>query len=188
MERSLLWRSAWQQAQILRERVQAMDGIVQKAVELGVSAVQPLITERVVVRLGAAEAVRRRERWQKISLEAARQCGAAWVPDVRPPAFLTEWLAGAPAFDLVLIGSLQPGARPFRDAAAAWRGAPPSRAALVIGPEGDLSDAETGALLAAGGVPVRFGSTVLRVETAAVAGLALLRYELDAARAARPAP
>ena len=156
-----------------------MDGIIQKAVELGAQAIQPLMTERVIIRLSSGEADRRRGRWQKIALEATRQCGVAWIPTVLPVRSLPATIADLVRFDLCLVASLHAGARAFREVvASACRGVASLRSlALVIGPEGDLTETETTALRDAGAHLVSFGKTILRVETAALYGLSLLHYE-----------
>ena len=171
-----------------------MDGIIQKAVELGAQAIQPLMTERVIVQLSAGdgqsagEAERRRSRWQKIALEATRQCGVTWMPTVLPVRSLPEITADLARFDLCLVASLHANARSFREViASACQGVAFSRSlALIIGPEGDLTDAETTALREAGAHLVSFGNTVLRVETAALYGLSLLHYEMQNARFPNP--
>ncbi|MBI2441074.1 MAG: 16S rRNA (uracil(1498)-N(3))-methyltransferase [Lentisphaerae bacterium] len=157
-----------------------MDIIIQKATELGAQAIQPLVTERVVVRLSPGAAERRRQRWQKIALEATRQCGRAWLPTILPVRSLPELTADLARFDLCLVASLQAEARSFREVigpARAHLAGTSTRLALVIGPEGDLTEAETSALQKAGARLVRLGEAVLRVETAALYGLSLLHYE-----------
>ncbi len=157
-----------------------MDGIVQKAVELGALAIQPLITERVIVRLSSDAAGQRRDRWQKIALEATRQCGAAWMPDVLPVRCLPEIIPDLAHFDLCLVGSLHTDARPFREVVTQPRLRSMKRVALIVGPEGDLSEKETLALRDAGAQLASFGKAVFRVETAALYGLSLLHYEFQA--------
>ncbi|MBU4212446.1 MAG: 16S rRNA (uracil(1498)-N(3))-methyltransferase [Kiritimatiellae bacterium] len=168
-----------------------MDGIIQKAVELGVQAIQPLMTERVIVRLSSSAAEQRRGRWQKIALEATRQCGVAWMPSVLPVRSLPETIVHLARFDLCLVGSLHADAQAFREALTKARQASPGRyalasvhaarsIALIIGPEGDLTETETTALRDAGAHLVSFGNAVLRVETAALYGLSLLHYEFQA--------
>lgn len=155
-----------------------MDGIVQKAVELGAAAVWPLLTERVVAAGDAARQSAKAERWRKIAREAARQCGTDWIPEVRAPAAFPALSSEIRACHRCFIGALTPGAAPFRAAAAAARPAPPGAALMiVIGPEGDLAPSEIEQLQSAGGIPVSFGGTVLRVETAALYGLSLMHYE-----------
>ena len=166
-----------------------MDGIIQKAVELGVQAIQPLMTERVIIRLSAGDgqstgdgqsagaAEQRHIRWQKIALEATRQCGVAWMPGVLPVRSLPEIMANLARFDLCLVGSLHADASAFREAVTKARRHSLKSIALVIGPEGDLTEAETMALRDAGAQLISFGKAVLRVETAALYGLSLLNYE-----------
>jgi 16S rRNA (uracil1498-N3)-methyltransferase len=159
-----------------------MDWIVEKAAELGVSAIWPVLTERTVTRLDARKAAERRERWRRIARGAARQCGSAWIPDVRTPRPFDEAVSEWQGAGLALIASLAPGARPFREVAAECAASPPRAAALLIGPEGDFTAEETARARAAGAIPVSFGERVLRVETAALFGLSLLVYELFTAR------
>jgi len=155
-----------------------MDGIIQKAVELGAQAIQPLITERVIVQLSPGAAEQRRGRWQKIALEGTRQCGVAWMPTVLPVLSLPAVTADLARFDLCFVASLHTDARPFREALANAHSA--VTIALVIGPEGDLTEKETAALRDAGARLVTFGNAVFRVETAAMYGLSLLHYEFQA--------
>lgn len=156
-----------------------MDGIIQKAVELGAQAIQPLITERVIVQLSSSAVERRRGRWQKIALEATRQCGVAWMPTVLPARSLPEITADLARFDLCFVGSLHANARAFRTAVTEARVPLLKSIALIIGPEGDLTETETTALRDAGAQLVSFGNAVLRVETAALYGLSLLHYEIQ---------
>jgi 16S rRNA (uracil1498-N3)-methyltransferase len=152
---------------------------VQKAVELGAAAVWPLLTERVVAAGDAERQEAKTDRWRKIAREAARQCGADWIPEVRPPMDLPGLVAELHTCHRCFVGALTPDAVAFRQAAAAARPLPASGAALmiVIGPEGDLAPAEMELLTSAGGIPVSFGAAVLRVETAALYALSLMHYE-----------
>jgi 16S rRNA (uracil1498-N3)-methyltransferase len=155
-----------------------MDLIVQKAVELGVARLQPLVTRHTVVHPGDAKPAK----WRRTALEACKQCGQNFLPEIAQPADFATWLAAAsqPATaGLRLIASLAPGARPLR---AVLREHPdPPAATLLIGPEGDFAPEETSAALAAGFLPVSLGGIVLRVETAALFVLSALRYEYPAA-------
>lgn len=151
-----------------------MDLVVQKAVELGVAAVQPLVTERTVVRLDGRDGERKREKWQRVALEACKQCGQNLLPEIRPPLDLAAALATEP--DAVkIMASLAEGARPFREVVEALDGCP-ERVAVLIGPEGDFSPGETRAALDAGFRAVTLGEIVLRVETAALYCLSALRF------------
>ncbi|MBV9128163.1 MAG: 16S rRNA (uracil(1498)-N(3))-methyltransferase [Verrucomicrobia bacterium] len=162
-----------------------MDFIVQKSVELGAGAVLPLLSERVVSRLDPAEAAARREKWQAVAIEAAKQCGQNWLPEIglpqTPKAFFQT--LGRGAFELMLIASLQTDARHLReylaDFAAARPNQPrPASALVLVGPEGDFTPAELSLARSAGCRPITLGPIVLRVETAALYCLSVLSYEL----------
>lgn len=155
-----------------------MDWIVEKAVELGVSQIWPVLTDRVVRHPDAAQGEDRAARWQRIAEGAARQCGTAWLPGVSVPLPLAERLRDADQFDLMLVGSLDAGARPLRSVLRDASTARPRQVALVIGPEGDLAPAELDAVVAAGGIPVRFGALTMRLETAALYAMSVVGYEL----------
>ncbi|OGV62312.1 MAG: hypothetical protein A2498_00200 [Lentisphaerae bacterium RIFOXYC12_FULL_60_16] len=152
-----------------------MDWIVEKAVELGARVIRPIICARGIVR--PTDAAAKRERWQRVASAAVRQCGSAWETDVRPLVPFRAALEDVRSIDLFLVASLEPDARTVRDAVAACAGRP-GRVALLVGPEGDLTPEEYAGARQAGGQPVTFGSRVLRVETAALYGLAVLQHEL----------
>ena len=146
-----------------------MDWLVEKSVELGVASIQPLLTERTVLRLSGERALKKQAHWQAIAVAACEQCGRNQVPLVHPVASLLQWLerqAGS-AQDLLLL-SLQPGAQPLTRSAGA------TPAVFLSGPEGGLSPAEEAMALGAGFRAVSLGARVLRAETAALAALTLL--------------
>jgi 16S rRNA (uracil1498-N3)-methyltransferase len=153
-----------------------METIVQKAVELGVREIQPLLTEHTVSRPSAHKA----EKWRRTALEACKQCGQDLLPAVHQPAEIDAWLASLGADpggdELRVIASLAPGARPMREVLRSLD-SPPRRAVLLVGPEGDFSPPETTAALEAGFRPVSLGRIVLRVETASLFCLSAMRYE-----------
>ena len=159
-----------------------MDLILQKGVELGASEIVPLLTTRTVVRMdNAADAERKRERWQQIALEACKQCGRNLVPQVALPATVERFLANRSATDMLLLASLQADARPIKEALAlhaASRGSLPQSVAVLIGPEGDFTPEEITLLKEAGAVSVTLGPTILRAETAALYCLSVLGHEL----------
>lgn len=157
-------------------REQRMDMILQKATELGAAAILPVITERSVVRLREADEGKH-DRWQKIILNAAKQCGTAWLPQLAPVQPALEALGHLPPADLRLVCSLEPDARPLREVVQEARARGPARVTCLIGPEGDFSAREYAAARQAGARPVSFGPLVLRVETAALYVLSVLRYE-----------
>jgi 16S rRNA (uracil1498-N3)-methyltransferase len=146
-----------------------MDYTVQKAVELGVAAVQPIAAERSVVRLSAERAAKRVAHWQAIAVAACEQCGRNRVPRVGPVLSLTDWLAAAPADALRL--TLAPG----RALTLHELERPRASVALLVGPEGGLSPREQADAAAAGFRPLRLGPRVLRTETAALAALAAMQ-------------
>ena len=151
-----------------------MDLIVQKSIELGIAAIQPLVTRYTVVQPGDGKS----EKWRRNALEACKQCGQDTLPAIAEPLAFDRWIATqADAAGLKLIASLAPGARPLR---TVLRENPATAAAtLLVGPEGDFSAGETTAALAAGFLPISLGSIVLRVETATLFCLSALRYEFD---------
>ncbi len=161
-----------------------MDEIVRQATELGAARIVPLITERTQVHLDADRADKKIEKWRIASIEAAKQCGNPWVPEITPLTKLDALLAGsAKDFDLKLVASLHAGAKPLRSVVEHWRaqhGRPPQRVLWLVGPEGDFSPAEITACVMAGCAPVTLGPLVLRCDTAAVAALSVLGYELGA--------
>lgn len=114
----------------------AMDFIVQKAVELGVAAIQPLLTARTVVQPGEGKA----DKWRRAALEACKQCGQDRLPEIPEPASLAAWLA-APSTQagLKLIASLEGGSRPLREVLRSEIFDRSAGVTLLIGPEGDFS-------------------------------------------------
>jgi 16S rRNA (uracil1498-N3)-methyltransferase len=161
-----------------------MDFILQKATELGVQRIAPILSARTVVQLEADEIGTKLERWRQITIEAAKQCGANWLPAVEPPQKPGEFSRSANRKHLNLIGSLQPDSLPLPRLLAEYReehGARPRQATIVIGPEGDFTPAELADARSAGFRPLTLGPLILRSETAAVYALSILSYELQQA-------
>ena len=153
-----------------------MDDVVDKLTQLGVDAILPMQTERVVVRLDEAGRRARLERWQRIAVSAAEQSRRDTLPEVSPIADLDEVLARADAFDLKLVAALSTGAINLKDAVA---GRHPKTVLALVGPEGDFTPDEVAAAVTARFVPVSLGSRVLRVETAAIALASYVMISLD---------
>lgn len=149
-----------------------MDITLQKAVELGVAAIQPVATERSVVKLKDERAQRRVEHWQNLVISACEQCGRNRVPEVLPLMSLPDWLAqlDMPAPDDEARLLLSPAATVPLKALS-----PVPRMTLLIGPEGGLSPAETQLAQSRGFKPVRLGPRILRTETAALATLSAIQ-------------
>jgi 16S rRNA (uracil1498-N3)-methyltransferase len=151
-----------------------MDLIVQKSVELGVSAIQPLVTRYTVVQPGDGKA----EKWRRVALEACKQCGQDVLPNISEPQAFDRWIATQADFSgLKLIASLAPEALPMRETLHQHLGT--SKVTLLIGPEGDFSSYETAAALAAGFIPISLGDIVMRVETATFFCVSAVRYEFS---------
>ena len=153
----------------------SMDLIVQKATELGVASIVPLVSDRSVVRLD--EDSRRMERWRDIVLDACKQCGNNWLPEIQPPQKAHDFLASPPKSDLKLIASLQPDARPLKKILIEVPN--PKSILILIGPEGDFTPAELGLAKSAGCLPLSLGPLVLRAETAAIYVLSVLNHEVQ---------
>ena len=152
-------------------RGERMDWVVQKATELGVTQILPVLTERSVVKLDASQAERKRLHWRGVAVAACEQSGRDRIPDVAIPLELHDVLAGVDSRDTCLL--LSPAAtQRVKDLKA-----PAGRIFVLIGPEGGLAESEQRAALDAGFAAVRLGPRVLRTETAAVAALTLLQHQ-----------
>jgi 16S rRNA (uracil1498-N3)-methyltransferase len=153
-------------------RGERMDYTLQKAVELGVTDIVPVITERTVLRLAGERADRRLAHWRGVVLAACEQSGRTRVPAVAEPRTLSEYLADHSVDPAAGAGLLLDWAAPD---ALTDLGALTSPVSVLIGPEGGLAAAERQAAQAAGYRPVRMGPRILRTETAAVVALAVLQ-------------
>ena len=159
-----------------------MDLIVQKATELGVARIVPLLSERTIVNLAQDEGRRKREKWQQVVIEAAKQCGQNHLPEVAEPISPKQFFSEFDRYELPLIASLQADARSFKGELNDFRenhGRRPRSALILIGPEGDFTPAEASSARSAGCIPVSLGPIVLRAETAALYSLSVLAYELQ---------
>lgn len=159
-----------------------MDLIVQKAVEIGAAEIVPIVSDRTVVRLDHEEAAQKEAKWQAVAIEAAKQCGQNWLPQVGAPRGLAQLFGERQSFDLQLIGSLQSDALHLKqilaDYSATHEGIRPASALMLIGPEGDFTPAELNLARSHGCLPITLGPIILRVETAAIYCLSVLSYEL----------
>lgn len=159
-----------------------MDSIVRKATELGVSRIVPLQSERTEVHLEEQRSRNKMGKWEVTAIEAAKQSGNSYLPEILPVQTVQDYLSSPPPADLKLIASLQPGATHLNAVLDNIRPAPgqePFHAVWMIGPEGDFTMAEIRSAEGAGFSPISLGPLVLRCETAAVYALSILNHELQ---------
>jgi 16S rRNA (uracil1498-N3)-methyltransferase len=149
-----------------------MELIVQKAVELGVASIQPLATENTVAKADAKKV----QKWQRIALEACKQCGQNWLPEVKEVTPVKAWLDQREKSDLEVVAALDPRSREMDTVLAECQQV--ETASLLVGPEGDFSQSEYDAAIEGGFQPVSLGDIVLRVETATLYCLSVMRYAL----------
>jgi 16S rRNA (uracil1498-N3)-methyltransferase len=145
-----------------------MDVIVQKATELGVARIVPVLSRRSVVRLAAEQAEAKAAHWRAVVVNACEQCGRNRIPDVDVPVPLIHYLGAAPARGTRMVLEPDPGAAPSTPGIG-------DCAEVAIGPEGGFDDEELDALRIAGFVRIRLGPRILRTETAAIAALTWLQ-------------
>ena len=149
-----------------------MDMTVQKAVELGVAGIVPVISRRSVVRLDGERAMRRVDHWRGVAIAACEQCGRNRVPEVVAVEVLEQWLVKSPGKGVLRL-MLAPGSAQTLDSIAPP--APGGRVELLIGAEGGLTAEEMERAAVAGFISVRLGPRVLRTETAGLAALAAIQ-------------
>jgi len=154
-------------------RGEKMDWVIQKATELGVAAIRPVVTERTEVRLDAERAGRRLAHWQAVATAACEQSGRARVPTIHEPVALAAYAAGVEA-DAIRF-ALDPDGVSLTDAMGGNGVLIATHIHLVIGPEGGLSERDHAQLRAAGFKGLRLGPRILRTETAGLAALAAMQ-------------
>jgi 16S rRNA (uracil1498-N3)-methyltransferase len=150
-------------------------------VELGAARIVPLLSDRTIVQIEASEVAKKREKWTTIALEACKQCGQNYLPEVATPVSPKNFAEQLDKTDLHLIASLQPDARPIKTVLAE-RAQTPKRVTIFVGPEGDFTPAEIAMAKSHGCQPVTLGPIILRTETAAIYCLSVLGHELFSPR------
>jgi len=146
-----------------------MDFTIQKAVELGVTVIQPISSQRSVVKLSGERAEKRREHWQNVVISACEQCGRAIVPEVRPATLLAQWLGQSETGALRIL--LSPtAAQNLNDLPK-----PAGTIQLLIGAEGGLTPEEISLATDHEFTPIRLGNRILRTETAALTAISSLQ-------------
>jgi 16S rRNA (uracil1498-N3)-methyltransferase len=151
-----------------------MDYIVEKATELGVIGVIPVTTARTIPCWSDSKKAAISARWQKIAREAAKQCGRADLPEVKPVINIEEALKDTGGYDLKLMAALNNKAVKLKDA---LKNCPGGKIVIAIGPEGDFTSAEVKKAERHGFRIVNLGPRVLKSDTAALAVLAMINYE-----------
>lgn len=163
-------------------KAKLIEDIIQKATELGVHRIVPLLTERVVTHLSDAGAEAKAAKWQLTAIEAIKQCGNPWLPRIEVPTTPQSFLARHESFDLSLIGALLEDRRYPREWIEQFvreHQRRPRTVSIWIGPEGDFTPAELALAKSSGARPISLGRLVLRCETAAIYCLSILNYELQ---------
>lgn len=158
-----------------------MDDIVRQATEIGTARIVPLLSERTQVHLDGDRADKKTDKWRTAAVEAAKQCGNPWLPEIAPIQNFSTFLTSASSYDLKLIASLHAGTTTLKQALATYsakHGHAPRKVLWLVGPEGDFAPAEMTAAITAGCQPITLGPLVLRSDTAAVYALSILSHEL----------
>ena len=159
------------------------EAIIQKATELGVWRIVPLLSKRVTTHLEGDSIEHKAEKWRQTAVEAIKQCGQRWLPQVDQPMTLPPLLLRGDKFDLTLVASLQDDCRHLHAYFPA--GAPrPREICIWIGPEGDFAPEEMESIKGAGALPITLGPLILRSETAALCALSIINHELSAPQVA----
>jgi 16S rRNA (uracil1498-N3)-methyltransferase len=165
-------------------KAEKMDGIVRHATELGVERILPFIAERSVPRWRPEQYPRKQERWQKIAVEASRQCGRSNIPEVAGIATFERMIEGLPEGGLRLIPWEEETTTGIREILRDPASSEMTDFVPAIGPEGGFSVHEIELARRAGFHSVSLGRRVLRVETASLAVLAILQYEMNGRKTA----
>jgi|SoiMethySBSTD1v2_1073268.scaffolds.fasta_scaffold00030_60 16S rRNA (uracil1498-N3)-methyltransferase len=152
-----------------------MDWVIQKATELGVSAIAPLISQRVIARPRAERVRAQVDRWQRIALEAAQQSECWDVPIIEPPVELASWLSSTTSAHKLILSERSEGASLMMITIPTD---PDSDVVLAVGPEGGWSESDHEMAHASRWTPVTLGSRILRAETAAIVAVTLLQNRL----------
>ncbi len=157
-----------------------MDLIIQKATELGVSSIVPLLSERTVVQLDRDDLAKKQLKWQRVAIEACKQCGQNWLPEVALPTTV-ETFTKKSFTPLKIVAAISPEARPLQKILSDWddgNSARPQSVSVMVGPEGDFTPAEISTAISSGFAQLSLGPIILRSETAAIYAVAIVGYEL----------
>lgn len=152
-----------------------MDTIVQKAVEVGVGGIYPILTEHTVVKLDAEKSIKKVQRWQNIAIEACKQCRRNTIPKIYPVTTWDDMLPQLAGKNVVMLyeGEEKLGLKEYLQANRLE-----GELFIIVGPEGGFSETEVAKAKAQGIDVVKMGSRILRTETAGLVGAAIVLYEL----------
>jgi 16S rRNA (uracil1498-N3)-methyltransferase len=151
-----------------------MDWIMEKAVELGATSIQPLLSERSVIRLNAERATKKMSHWQGVLAAASEQCGRNRLPHLNEPLPFLNWIAQQDLHPRLLLSPRG------TQSLSGWAKHHPAQAVtLIIGPEGGLTPLEEQAAMTHGALCLTMGERVLRTETAGLAAMAALQSIWD---------
>lgn len=154
-----------------------MDLIIQKATELGISRIVPIESTNTVVHLKEKDGIKKQEKWQRIAIEACKQCGQNWLPTVEVPTTVEKYTSERRSESLNIIAAIDPQSLPFKKIISQCD-TTPTTASMLIGPEGDFTQEEVECATGKDFHPMSLGPIILRSETAAIFALSLLVYEL----------
>jgi 16S rRNA (uracil1498-N3)-methyltransferase len=160
-----------------------IESIIQKATELGVARIVPMLSERVITQLDEENSADKLEKWRLTTIEAIKQCGQPWLPQIDAPLSPKAFLQRGEQFELSLVASLQSDSRhphEYFETFAAEKKRKPDSVCIWVGPEGDFTLPEMELIKFGGALPITLGRLVLRCETAAIYCLSVLNYELNA--------
>ena len=147
-----------------------MDWIIQKTVELGIESIQPLFTERSIVKLDRERADKKLEHWRTVAISACEQTGRAIIPEILSPLTLSQWLSAQQKknnLKLILTPSKAQNINQLEK--------PSSSIDFMVGPEGGFSDKEMALALNSAFIPINFGQRILRTETASIVALSIMQ-------------
>ena len=147
-----------------------MDWVIQKTVELGIESIQPLFTERSIVKLDRERADKKLEHWRTVAISACEQTGRAIIPEILSPLTLSQWLSAQQKknnLKLILTPSKAQNINQLEK--------PSSSIDFMVGPEGGFSDKEMALALNSAFIPINFGQRILRTETASIVALSIMQ-------------
>lgn len=172
--------------QLCLPKAKAFDWIIFKIVELGVSELSPIVSTHCTLNFKSSDFAKKEAKWERMLLEACKQCGQNWLPTLKPISGYQDWMQSSSEGNseanhpntLKIVGALLPEAKPLSEVLATVK-SPVSQVSILIGPEGDLSPSEYQQALSLGWQPCSLGPLVLRVETALIYAISGVQLSLN---------